>query len=105
MGRGRHRRVLGFPPTSVRWCGALEHAGPDSEGTIVRPDQQRRQSRRGCEGAVLLPGRHADALVLEDALQVSTVRLSLLHARGGKPPPWDRATGARTRRLWRLRRG
>ena len=46
----------------------------------------RGQSRRGRQGVLLLPRRHAHALVLEDALQVPSVRVPLRAARRGKPP-------------------
>jgi len=49
---------------------ALERAGPDPEGTPVRADQQRSQSRRGREGILLLPRQHAYALVHEVPVQV-----------------------------------
>ena len=60
--------------TRQRLClalGAVERPRPDPQGAALRPDQRRGQSRRGRQGALLLPRRHADALVPEDALQVS----------------------------------
>ena len=71
-------------------AGAVERPRSDPEGTPVRPDQRRGQSRRGRQGALLLPRRHADALLPEDALQVSAARVSLRAAGRGKPPPRHR---------------
>src|SRR6202008_1835927 len=44
------------------------------ERTPLRPDGQRRQSRRGREGAVFLSRQYAHALVHEISLQVSAGR-------------------------------
>jgi len=46
-------------------AGFLERQGSDSQGATLRFDQQRGQPRRGCEGILLLPRQHADALVYE----------------------------------------
>ena len=84
----------GFSDTEQRLClvaGAVERPRPDPEGAAVRPDEQRRQPRRGREGAVLLPRRDADALVPEDALQVSAARVSVRGSRRGESPPRHRA--------------
>ncbi len=54
---------------------ALERARPDPEGAAVRSHRPRGQSRRGREGALLLPRLDADALVHEGALQVSAARV------------------------------
>ena len=62
----QRRQAASLPRT-----GALERQRPDPQGTAVRPDQRRGQPRRGRQGALLLPRRHADAFVPEDALQVS----------------------------------
>ncbi len=70
LGRGRPRRHQRRHPAAVPRAGALERARPDPEGAPVRPDQRRGQPRRGREGALLLPRRHADPLLPEDALQV-----------------------------------
>ena len=43
---------------------------PNLERAPVRSDQQRGQSRRGCEGVLLLPRQHADALLHEVPVQV-----------------------------------
>ena len=69
---------------------ALERQGSDHQGAPVRPDQQRGQPRRGRQGVLLLSRQHADALVREDALQVSA---------GGVPvrADWSPRTGAASR--------
>ena len=55
----------------------VERPRSDSEGAAVRADRQRRQSRRGREGVLLLPRQHADALLHEVSLQVSAGGVSL----------------------------
>ena len=60
--------------TPVLRAGAVERPRSDPEGAAVRPDQQRRQSRRGRQGVLLLPRRDADAFVPQGALQVSAAR-------------------------------
>ena len=74
LGRGRPRRHLRRPAAALPRAGAVERPRPDPQGAAVRPDQRRGQPRRGRQGALLLPRRHADALVPEDALQVSAAR-------------------------------
>ena len=69
----------------------LERTRPDPQGAAVRPDQRRGEPRRGREGAVLLPRRHADALLPEDALQVPAGRVPLR-------PAARRRTASRGRR-------
>ena len=51
--------------------------GSDPEGTPVRPDQPTGQSRRGRQGALLLPRRGAEPRLPEDALQVDPGSLSV----------------------------
>ena len=63
VGRGRHRRLLRRPPAAVLRHRAVERRRPDPEGADVRADQRRGQPRRGREGVLLLPRRHADELV------------------------------------------
>ena len=71
-------------------AGAVERARPDPQGAAVRPDRQRGQPRRGRQGVLLLPRLHADALLHEDALQVSA---------GGVPlrATWSTRTGGAAR--------
>ena len=57
--------IAGFSDDQQRWClgaRAVERARPDPQGAAVRPDQRGGQSRRGRQGALLLPRRHADAI-------------------------------------------
>ena len=68
----------------------LERPRPDPQGTPVRPDQRPGQPRRGRQGALLLPRRHAHPLLHEDALQVSA-------ARRFRTSDWWRRTGAAAR--------
>ena len=79
------------PAAALPRAGAVERPRPDPEGAPLRPDQRRGQPRRGREGALLLPRRHADALVPEDALQVSAARVPLRAS-------WSRRTAAAARR-------
>ena len=51
--------------------GVVERSRSHSEGAPVRADEQRRQSRRGCQGILLLHRQHADALLHEVPVQVS----------------------------------
>ena len=57
--------------------GAVERPRSDPQGAALRPDRQRRQSRRGREGVLLLSRQHADAFVHEVPLQVPAGRVSL----------------------------
>ena len=82
--------LAGFSDDQQRLCLALalwNGRDPDSQGAPFRPDQPRRQSRRGREGTLLLSRLHADAFLLENALQVSAAGISLCPAGGRKPPP------------------
>ena len=67
--------------------GPLERQGPDPQGTPVRPDQQRGQSRRGCQGILLLPRQHADPLVHE-------VSSTSIRRRPIPTTTWSRPTAA-----------
>ena len=104
LGRRRHRRHLRPPPVHLLRAGALERPRSDSEGTALRPDRQRRQSRRGRQGVLLLPRLHADAFLHEVPLQVSAGGVSLRAAGRRKPPPRQARAGVRTARHRRLRR-
>ena len=52
----------------VLLAGPLERGRSDSEGTAVRPHQQRRQSWRRRQGVLLLSRRHAVAFLFEVSL-------------------------------------
>ena len=81
-------------------AGPLERARPDPQGAALRPLRTRGQPRRGRQGILLLPRRHADPLVHEDALQVSAGRVSLRAARRGvaaAEPRTSRSSSSSTR--------
>ena len=86
--------LLGICDRQGRMCFALalwNGQDPHSEGTPLRPHRRGRQSRRGREGMLFLPGFHADALLHEGAVQVSAARVSL-SAAGGREPAAVAAT-------------
>src|SRR5215472_16363308 len=69
--RRRHRRYL--RPASedlLRGC-SVERPRPDSQRASLRAYRTRRQSRRGRQGALLLPRQHADPFLYALPLQVS----------------------------------
>ena len=104
LGRGwaaRHQRRSADP---VLRAGVVERARPDPEGAAVRPDQQRRESRRRRQGVLLLPRRDAHPFVSQGALQVSPTAVSVCGARGGKPATRQARSGVRADRQRRLRR-
>ena len=84
--RGRHRGLLGRPAALVPGPGAVERPRPDPEGADVRPDQRRRQPRRGRQGALVLRRRPADPRLHEDGLQVSAGALPLRRPRRRERP-------------------
>ena len=100
--------IAGICDDEQRLClvaGPVERPRPDPQGAALRPDQRRGQSRRGRQGAVLLPRRHADAFLPEDALQVSAARVSLRAAASRRTRRRGRdAAGVRAARHRRLRR-
>ena len=63
--------------TAVLCAGVVERARPDPERAPVRAHQQRGEPRRGCQGILLLPRQHADALLHEVPLQVPAAGVSL----------------------------
>ena len=71
--------IAGFCDDHQRLCfgdRAVERRRPDPEGADVRADQRRGQPRRGREGVLLLPRRHADELVPEVPLPLSARRVT-----------------------------
>ena len=98
--------LLRRPAAALLRARAVERAGPDPQGAAVRPDQRRGQPRRGRQGVLLLPRRHADALVHE-VCSTSTRR------RRSRTTTWSQTNRARGRqragvraaRHRRLRRG
>ena len=82
------------PAAAVLRAGAVERRRSDPQGAAVRPDQQRRQPRRGRQGVLLLPRQHADALVHEVPVQVPAARRSV--RRPGRDEPAARPDRAST---------
>ena len=100
--------LAGISDDKQRLCFALalvERQGPDPQGTPVRPDQQREQSRRGRQGILLLPRQHADPFVHEVPLQVSAGGLPVRRPRRDQPPPRPARVRVRTARHRRVRPG
>ncbi len=69
-----------------------EWTRPNSERTVVRPDQQRGQPRRGCQRILLLSRQYAYAFLHEVPVQISTAGIPLLRLDRNKPPPFARGT-------------
>ena len=105
LGRGRPGRHLRRPAAALLRAGPVEWQGPDPQGTPVRADQQRKQSRRGRQGVLLLPRQHADPFVHEVPLQVSAGGLSVRQPRRDQPPPRPERIRVRTARYGRVRSG
>src|SRR5216684_1698382 len=63
--RGRPRRDLRPTPICLLRPRALERGGSHPQRAPLRADRQRRQSWRGCEGILLPPRQHSDALLHE----------------------------------------
>ena len=71
--------LAGFIDDHQRLCFAValwNGEDPIPQGAAVRPDQQRRQPRRGRQGILLLPRQHTDTLIHEVPVQVSAKRIS-----------------------------
>ena len=83
-GLARHLRP---PAAPVLRGGAVERSGPDPEGAAVRPHQRRGQPRRGRQGVLVVPRRHADAPWMRVALPLPAARVPLRAAARGEPPP------------------
>ena len=81
--RGRHRRLLQPVSEPLHGPRPLERARSHPQGAILRPRGTRGQPWRGRQGILLLPRCHANSLLHEDALQVSSGRVSLRAARRG----------------------
>ena len=100
--------LLGITDREGRLCfapGALERAGSHPQGTALRPDRARGQPRRRRQGALLLPGLHADPFLHQGALQVSRRPSSRTAAGRGEPAAGQGRAGVRAGRHRRVRRG
>ena len=99
--------IAGFGDDQLRLCLGLalwNGRDPILKERLFGLTNARGQSRRGRQGALLLPRRHADALLSADALQVSAGRVSLCAAGRGEPPPRHGRARVRAARHRRLRR-
>ena len=94
LGRGRHRRHQRRESAPVLCPGSVERQGSDPQGAPVRTDEQRGQSRGGCEGVLLLSRQHADPFIHEVSLQISASGISVSRSdrdepRGAVAPTWN----------------
>ena len=92
--------LLGICDRECRLCFALalwNGRDPDPQGAALRPDRARGQPRRGRQGALLLPRRHADALLRQGALQVSAGASSPTRAGRREPAAGQGRAGVRAR--------
>src|SRR5262249_42810785 len=95
LGRGRPAWYFGSTMPPLFRAGALEWKRSDFKRAAFRTDRFGGQSRRGCEGALLLPRFDANPLLHEGALQISPGGISVRPFNRGKSPP--RITRARVR--------
>ena len=72
---------------AVLRAGAVERPRPDPQGARLRPHRQPGQPRRGRQGVLLLPRRHAQPQLDALPLQVSAGGVPVRLAGGGEPPP------------------
>ena len=99
--------IAGFCDDHQRLCfgdRAVERRRPDPEGADVRSDERRGQPRRGRQGVLLLPRRHADELVPEVPLPLSARRVPVRRSRRDEPRPRPAGAGVRAARHRGLRR-
>ena len=104
LGRRWVGRYLRRPSGAVLRAGSLERARSDPEGAGLRPGQQRRQSRRGRQGVLLLYRLDADALVHEVPVQVSAGCLPVQRPGRNQPQPGQERARIRVARHRRVRR-
>src|SRR5213075_2140871 len=102
LGRRRPAWYFGSTMPSLLRARTLERQRFDFEGATLRFDRFGGQSRRGREGALLLPRFDADAFVHEGALQISAGRICIHPADRGKPPARLERARARTDRYRRF---
>ncbi len=102
--RGRPRGHLRRGAAAVFRARAVERQGPDAEGARVRPHGQRGQPRRGRQGVLLLPRRHAEPQLPALPLQVSAGAVSVRGAGRGERAPLAGRAGVHAAGHRRLRR-
>ena len=88
--------LLRRPPAAVLRVRAVERRRPDPQGADVRPDQRRGQPRRGRQGVLLLPRRHADELVPEVPVPLPARRVPVRRSRRRPTAPRSRTRAAST---------
>ena len=104
LGRGRHRRLLRRPDAALLRGRPVERPGRDHQGAALRPHQRGGQPRRGREGVLLLPRRHAHELVPQAAVQVSPGRLPVRRTGPCQRDPQPLGARVRADRYGRVRR-
>ncbi len=77
LGRGRHRRDLRQQAASLHRLALWNGKDPILKERLFGLTNRRRQSRRGRQGALLLPRCDADLQLREHALQISAGGISL----------------------------
>ncbi len=104
VGRGRAGRDLRPVRFPQRLGRAVERQGPGAQGAAVRADERRGQPRRGRQGVLVGPRRHADALVDALALPLPAGRVPVRAAAAGQRGPHAGRARVRARRHRRPRR-
>ena len=99
--RGAERRR---PAPVLRLC-LLERRRSDPQGADLRAHRQRGQPRRGRQGALVVPRRHARPLLDALALLVPTARVPLRRPHRREPAPQSARPRVRAARHGHLRRG
>ncbi len=84
LGRRRPRRLLRRRAATLPRARALERLRPDPEGADLRPHGQPGQPRRGRQGVLVVPRRHADPFVEPLALPLSAGGVPVRAARPGE---------------------
>ena len=82
--------IGGFSDNQQRWCLSValwNEADPILKERLFGPHQRTGQSRRGCQGGLLLQRRPADPFLHADALQIPAGRLPLSAPDRREPQP------------------
>ena len=104
LGRGRPGRVLRRGAAAVPGPGPVERPGPDPEGAGLRPDRGPGQSRRGCQGVLVVPRCRPEPRLESLALPLPTGRLSVPEPSRREQPAGQDRPGIRTARHRGVRR-